>query len=57
MQVMIIERWAKPIHSDSVFYNLSSVPQLTRYQRRQCILYQREYIVKVIGGDLGMMEN
>ena len=57
MQVMIIGRWAKPIRSDSVFYNLSPVPRLTRYQRRQCILYQREYIVNLIGGDFGMMEN
>ena len=57
MQVMIIGRWAKPIRSDSVFCNLSPVPRLTRYQRRQCILYQREYIVNLIGGDLGMMEN
>ena len=57
MQVMIIGRWAKPIRSDSVFCNLSPVPRLTRYQRHQCILYQREYVVKVIGGDLGMMEN
>ncbi len=57
MQVMIIGRWAKPIRSDSVFYNLSPVPRLTRYQRRQCILNQREYIVNLIGGDLSMMEN
>jgi len=51
MHVMIIGRWAKPIRSDSVFYNLSPVPRLTRYQRRQCILNQREYIVNLIGGD------
>mgnify|MGYP006191908001 FL=1 len=57
MQVMFIGRWAKPNRSDSVFYNLPPVPRLTRYQRRQCILYQREYIVNLIGGDFGMMEN
>ena len=57
MQVMIIGRWAKPICSDSLFYNLSPVPRMTRYQRCQCILNQREYIVNLIQGDLGMMEN
>jgi len=57
MQVMIIGRWAKPIRSDSLFYNLSPVPRMTRYQRRQCILNQREYIVNLIQGDWGMMEN
>ena len=54
---MIIGRWAKPIRSDSLFYNLSPVPRMTRYQRRQCILNQREYIVNLIQGDWGMMEN
>ena len=57
MQVMIIGRWAKPIRSDSLFYNLSPVPRMTRYQRHQCILNQREYIVNLIQGDWGMMEN
>jgi hypothetical protein len=54
---MIIGRWAKPIRSDSLFYNLSPVPRMTRYQHRQCILNQREYIVNLIQGDLSMMLN
>ena len=32
------------------------VPRLTRYQRRQCILSQREYVLNHINGDLGLLE-
>ena len=56
MQVRIIGRWAKPIRSDSVFYNLSPVPRLTRYQHRQCILRHREYVLDHIDGDLTLLE-
>ncbi len=52
----MIGRRPRPIPSHSLFYTLPPVPRLTRYQRRQCILSQREYILNNIDGDLGLLE-
>ncbi len=49
----MIGRWPQPVPSHSILYNLPPVPQLTRYQRRLCILSQREYILNHIQGDVG----
>ena len=38
----------------SILYTLPPVPRLTRYQRRQCILSQRECVLNHIDGDLGL---
>ena len=51
-----IRRGPRPIPSHSLLYTLPPVPRLTRYQRRQCILSQREYILDHIDGDLGLLE-
>ena len=55
MQGMIGRR-PQPIPSHSILYNLTPVPRFTRYQRRRCILSQREYILDHIDGDLGLLE-
>jgi hypothetical protein len=52
----MIGRRPRPIPSDSVLYTLPPVPRLTRYQRRQYILSQREYVLNHIDGDLGLLE-
>ena len=52
----MIGRRPRPIPSHSVLYTLPPVPRLTRYQRRQCILSQREYVLNHIDGDLGLLE-
>ena len=52
----MIGRRPRPIPSHSLLYTLPPVPQLTRYQRRQCILIQREYILDHIDSDLGLLE-
>ena len=52
----MIGRRPRPIPSHSVLYTLPPVPRLTRYQRRQCILSQREYVLNHINGDLGLLE-
>ena len=46
--------WSIPSHS--LLYTLPHVPRLTRYQRRQCILSQREYVLNRINGNLGQLE-
>ena len=51
-----IRRGPRPIPSHSLLYTLPPVPRLTRYQRRQCILSQREYILNHIEGDLGPLK-
>jgi len=51
-----IGRRPRPIPSRSLLYSLPPVPRLTRYQRRQCILSQREYVLNHIDGDLGLLE-
>ncbi len=52
----MIGRQPRPIPSHSILYTLPPVPRLTRYQRCQCILSQREYILNLIDGDLGLLE-
>jgi hypothetical protein len=52
----MIGRRPRPIPSNSLLYTLPPVPRLTRYQRRQCILSQREYVLNHINGDLGLLE-
>ncbi len=52
----MIGRRPQPIPSHSILYTLPPVPRLTRYQRHQCILSQREYILNHIDGDLGLLE-
>jgi hypothetical protein len=52
----MIGRRPQPIPSHSLLYTLPPVPRLTRYQRRQCILSQREYVLNHINGDLGLLE-
>jgi hypothetical protein len=53
----MIGRRPQPVRSHSLLYNLPPVPRLTRYQRRRCILNQREYILNHIeGGGLGLLE-
>jgi len=52
----MIGRRPQPVRSHSLLYNLPPVPRLTRYQRRRCILSQREYILNHIEGDLGLLE-
>ena len=52
----MIGRRPRRISSHSLLYTLPPVPRLTRYQRRQCILSQREYVLNHIGGDLGLFE-
>ena len=52
----MIGRRPRPIPSNSLLYTLPPVPRLTRYQRRQCILSQREYVLNHIDGDLGLLE-
>ena len=52
----MIGRRPQPVRSHSLVYNLPPVPRLTRYQRRRCILNQREYILNHIEGDLGLLE-
>ncbi len=49
----MIGRRPRPVPSHSLLYKLPPVPRLTRYQRRWCILSQREYILNHIEGDLG----
>ena len=51
-----IRRGPRPIPSHSLLYTLPPVPRLTRYQHRQCILSQREYVLDHIDGDLGLLE-
>ena len=51
-----IRRGPRPIPSHSLLYTLPPVPWLTRYQHRQCILSQREYVLDHINGDLGLLE-
>jgi hypothetical protein len=50
----MIGRRPRPVPSHSILYNLPPVPRLTRYQRRLCILSQREYILNHIQGNLGL---
>jgi len=52
----MIGRRPRPIPSHSILYTLPPVPRLTRYQRHQCILSQREYVLNHIDGDLGLLE-
>ena len=52
----MIGRRPRPIPSNSLLYNLPPVLRLTRYQRHQCILSQREYVLNHIDGDLGLLE-
>ncbi len=52
----MIGRRPQPIPSHSLLYTLPPVPRLTRYQRHQCILSQREYVLNHIDGDLGLLE-
>ncbi len=52
----MIGRRPRPIPSRSFLYTLPPVPRLTRYQRHQCILSQREYILNHIDSDLGLLE-
>ena len=52
----MIWRRPRPIPSHSLLYTLPLVPRLTSYQRRQCILIQREYILDHIDSDLGLLE-
>ena len=52
----MIGRRPQPIPSHSLLSNLPPVLRLTRYQRRQCILSQREYVLNHIDGDLGLLE-
>ena len=52
----MIGRRPRPIPSHSLLSNLPPVPRLTRYQHRQCILSQREYVLNHIDGDLGLLE-
>ncbi len=51
-----IRRGPRSIPSNSLLYTLPPVPQLTRYQHRQCILSQREYVLDHINGDFGLLE-
>ena len=51
-----IRRGSRPIPSHSLLYTLPPVLRLTRYQHRQCILSQREYVLDHIDGDLGLLE-
>ena len=51
-----IGRRPRPIPSHSLLYTLPPVPRITRYQHRQCILSQREYVLNHIDGDLGLLE-
>ena len=52
----MIGRRTRPIPSHSLLYTLPPVPWLTRYQRRQCILSQRDYILNHINSNLGLLE-
>ncbi len=52
----MIGRRPQPVPSHSLLYNLPPVPQLTRYQRRWCILSQSKYILNHIEGDLGLLK-
>jgi hypothetical protein len=49
-------RRPRPIPSHSLLYTLPPALRLTRYQRRQCILSQIEYVLDLINGDLGLLE-
>ena len=49
----MIGRRPQPVLSHSLLYNLPPVPRLTRYQRRRCILSQRENMLNHIGGWFG----
>ena len=51
-----IRRGPRPIPSHSLLYTLPPVPWLTRYQHRQCILSQREYVLNHFDGNLGLLE-
>ncbi len=51
-----IRRGPRPIPSHSLLYTLPPVLWLTRYQRRQCIFSQREYVLNHIDGDLGLLK-
>ena len=52
----MIGRWPRPIPSHSLLYTLPPAPRLTRYQHRQCILSQIEYVLDLINSDLGLLE-
>ncbi len=52
----MIGRQPWPVPSHSLLYNLPPVLRLMRYQRRWCILSQREYILNHIEGDLGPLK-
>ena len=52
----MIGRRPRSIPSHSLLYTLPPVLRLTRYQRRQCILSQREYVLNHIDDNLGQLE-
>ena len=52
----MIGRRPQSIPSHSLLYTLPPVPRLTRYQRCQCVLSQREYVLNHINGILGQLE-
>ena len=52
----MIGRRPQSIPSHSLLYTLPPDPQLTRYQRRQFILSQREYVLNNINSDLDQLE-
>ncbi len=52
----MIGRRPRYIPSHSLLYTLPPVPRLTRNQRCQCILSQREYVLNHIDNNLGQLE-